>query len=76
MTNQQAGTVVLKGGLLQCYQLQAWVYGPWNRAGDRTLLLACLGTRLLSEPALFSGFVWLPPVGRETQRWLQQSAFR
>lgn len=70
MTNQQAGTVVLKGGLLQCYQLQAWVYRLSNRDGDRTLLSARLGTGLPSEPALLSfvtgGFVWLPPVGKET----------
>lgn len=37
MTNQHAGASVLKGGLLQCYQLQAWLYGAPNRDGDRTL---------------------------------------
>lgn len=27
MSNQHVGAPVLKGGLLQPYQLQAWVYG-------------------------------------------------
>lgn len=45
---------------------------PSHTDGDRTLLLALLGTWLLSGPAPLSfvtgGFVWLPPVGKETHR--------
>lgn len=78
MTNQQAGTAVLKGGLLQCYQLQAWVYGP--RAGMGTgpcsLLVLALSFRANPMPRVSpaplsfvtGGFVWLPPVGKETYR--------
>lgn len=53
MTNQRAGAAVLKGGLLQCYQLQARVYGAPNRGGDRTLpRCERLGTPLASPVAV------------------------
>lgn len=48
MTNQHAGASVLKGGLLQRYQLQAWVHEA--PAGTATGPCAGrLGTQLLSE---------------------------
>lgn len=68
MTNQRAGAAVLKGGLLQCYQLQARVYGAPNRGGDRTLRGASgLAHRSqapwLSLRFVTRVFVWLPPGG-------------
>lgn len=73
MTNQRAGAAVLKGGLLQCYQLQARVYGAPNRGGDRTLCGASGLARRSQAPWLslrfVTGvFVWLPPGGMGTHR--------
>lgn len=67
MTNQHAGASVLKGGLLQCYQLQARVYGA--RTGTGTGPCAGrLGMLWLSLSFVTGFFVWLPPGGKETHK--------
>lgn len=67
MTNQHAGASVLKGGLLQRYQLQARVYGA--RTGTGTGPCAGrLGMLWLSLSFVTGVFVWLPQGGKETHK--------
>lgn len=72
MTNQHAGASVLKGGLLQCYQLQAWVYGARTGTGTGPCagrLGTPLGSPRLSPSFVTGVFVWLPPQGGWRHTW-------
>lgn len=73
MTNQHAGASVLKGGLLQRYQLQARVYGA--RTGTGTGPCAGrLGMLWLSLSFVTGVFVWLPRGEEGDTQGLRQSA--
>lgn len=72
MTNQHAGASVLKGGLLQCYQLQARVYGARTGTGTGPCagrLGTPLGSPRLSPSFVTGVFVWLPPQGGWRHTW-------
>nr|CAI9696780.1 unnamed protein product [Rangifer tarandus platyrhynchus] len=66
MTNQRAGAAVLKGGLLQRYQLQARVCGA--EQGREGPCAAHAARPPPAAPRLSLRFVWLPPGGMGTHR--------